>query len=258
MLFTSPSADPQLARFWAEQLNLTISSQPPTTGFYLKLEADGLALACADDHKTHPVRVDFVSGATAHRRLYGGGRGQALAKACGLKPGVNPRVLDATAGLAGDAFVLATLGCEVLAIERHPWIYALVKDAKLRGEEADAELAALLSRLQLMQGDTTRQMAALAEAAEFQPQVVYLDPMFPQESKGAQVKKEMQFFRELVGKDEDADQLLAAALELATHRVVVKRPRKAPALADRQPGLSLVGKANRFDIYPLKSLSKGV
>jgi 16S rRNA (guanine1516-N2)-methyltransferase len=94
----------------------------------------------------------------------------------------------------------------------------------------------------------------LVSQEDFAPQVVYLDPMFPHTEKAAQVKKEMQFFRELVGKDTDADSLLDQALSVASHRVVVKRPRKAPPLAGREPGLTLAGKANRFDIYPMKSL----
>jgi 16S rRNA (guanine1516-N2)-methyltransferase len=246
------SAFPKAAT-WSEQLQLPLLETPPPTGFYLLYDQQGLALANADDSRVLPVRVDFLGGATAHRRMYGGGRGQALAKACGLKPGITPRILDATAGLAGDAFVLASLGCDVLALERHPWIAALVEDA-LQRSAADPEVADITARLTLRQGDATCDLARLVSQEDFAPQVVYLDPMFPHTEKAAQVKKEMQFFRELVGKDTDADSLLDQALSVASHRVVVKRPRKAPPLAGREPGLTLAGKANRFDIYPMKSL----
>jgi len=86
--------------------------------------------------------------------------------------------------------------------------------------------------------------------------VVYLDPMFPHAGKSAQVKKEMALFRQLVGSDTDADNLLGPALALASHRVVVKRPRIAPDLAEQKPTYRLEGKANRFDIYVNKSFSK--
>jgi 16S rRNA (guanine1516-N2)-methyltransferase len=86
------------------------------------------------------------------------------------------------------------------------------------------------------------------------PQVIYLDPMFPHRDKSALVKKEMRLFRPLVGDDDDAPALLQAALALATHRVVVKRSRKAPVIAGEQPGYVLEGKSSRFDIYPKKSL----
>ena len=242
-----------MAQTWAERLNLPLQSQPPKQGYYLLYSDQGLALANADLPRVQPVGVDFLQGATAHRRLYGGGRGQALAKACGLKPGISPRILDATLGLAGDAFVLACLGCEVLGIERHPWVLALTQDAQERAQP-DAELSEILARLQLKSGDATQNLAELS--ASFQPQVIYLDPMFPHTKKQAQVKKEMQFFRDLVGQDLDADLLLDQALALASHRVVVKRPRKSPPLAGHQPSLVLEGKANRFDIYPIKSLEK--
>ena len=100
-------------------------------------------------------------------------------------------------------------------------------------------------------------MASLATAANFAPQVVYLDPMFPASSKSALAKKEMQFFQDLVGQDTDADQLLNQALELASHRVVVKRPKLAPYLAEQKPTFSLTGKANRFDIYTRRGFSAG-
>jgi len=58
----------------------------------------------------------------------------------------------------------------------------------------------------------------------------------------------------MVGKDEDADLLLAPALNAAKYRVVVKRPRKSPYLNQQKPSLSQEGKANRFDIYVNKGM----
>jgi 16S rRNA (guanine1516-N2)-methyltransferase len=68
------------------------------------------------------------------------------------------------------------------------------------------------------------------------------------------VKKEMRLFKPLVGEDADAPELLEAALLLASHRVVVKRPRKAPPIAGSKPAYALEGKSSRYDIYPKKSL----
>ena len=78
--------------------------------------------------------------------------------------------------------------------------------------------------------------------------------MFPHRDKSALVKKEMRLFRPLAGDDDDAPDLLEAALALATHRVVVKRPRKAPAIAGKPPAYHLEGNSSRFDIYTKKSL----
>lgn len=242
-----------LASFWSQQLSLPLAEVPPSSGLYLIYDAQGLSLAHADLPAVQPVRVDFSAGAMAHRLRQGGGRGQALAKACGLKSGISPRILDATLGLATDAVVLTSLGCQLMGIERHPWVAALVQDA-LQRVKGDTELAWLEERFQLLKGDSTLGMASLVAAEKFAPQVVYLDPMFPSSEKSAQVKKEMQFFRDLVGPDLDANLLLEQALDLASHRVVVKRPRKAPDLAGKKPSFSLIGKANRFDIYALRSL----
>ena len=83
---------------------------------------------------------------------------------------------------------------------------------------------------------------------------VYLDPMFPHRDKSALVKKEMQVFRQVVGDDDDASQLLEAALGCARYRVVVKRPRKAPAIAGPEPAARVEGKSSRYDIYPIRAL----
>lgn len=218
--------------------------------FALQLGADGLQLVELGAAAPGPVRVDFVEGALAHRRLHGGGSGQMVARAVGIQPGVRPTVLDATAGLGRDAFVLAQLGCAVTLIERQRLIAALLADGLRRGR-LDAEVATIVHRMELRQGNAIELMRSWAGEP---PQVVFLDPMFPHRDKSALVKKEMRLFRPLVGDDDDAPALLAAALALASHRVVVKRSRKAPAIAGERPGFVLEGKSSRFDIYPRKSL----
>ncbi len=218
--------------------------------FTLQLGPDGLQLQDMGPNPPGPVRVDFLHGAVAHRRQQGGGSGQMIAKALGIQPGVRPDILDATAGLGRDAFVLAQLGCRVAMIERNPVIAALLRDGMARASQ-DAEVGPIVARMQLQSGDAIALMSAWQGEA---PQVVYLDPMFPHREKSALVKKEMLALRPLVGDDQDAPALFEAAMGLATHRVVVKRPRKAPTISAMKPGYSLEGKSSRFDIYPLKTL----
>jgi len=200
-----------------------------------------------------PVWVDFVTGSVAHRRKFGGGSGQMIAKAVGLKSGVRPSVLDVTAGLAKDAFVLATLGCQVQMIERSPIVHALLADGLMRAE-LNFEIMDIIDRLQLLHGNSIDLMQQCEK-----PQVVYVDPMFPHNTKSASVKKEMLIFREIVGDDMDAGTLLAQALETAEARVVVKRPRKAPIIEvtglNLKPSYALEGKSSRYDIYALKKLT---
>ncbi|KAF0863145.1 class I SAM-dependent methyltransferase [Pseudomonas sp. LD120] len=239
--------EPQ-AQQWAERLGLPL--QMEEAEFALQIGEQGLQLQQLGADAPGPVRVDFVEGGAAHRRLYGGGSGQMIAKAVGVASGVRPRVLDATAGLGKDGFVLATLGCEMSLIERQPLIGALLEDGLARGA-LDAEVAPIVARMRLLKGNSIELMRNWQGEP---PQVIYLDPMFPHREKSALVKKEMRLFRPLVGDDNDAPALLAAALALASHRVVVKRPRKAPCIEGPKPSHGIEGKSSRYDIYPKKAL----
>lgn len=218
--------------------------------FQLQLTAQRLQLIKLDEPKLGAVYVDFVEGAVAHRRKFGGGRGQLIAKACGLKSGANPSVLDATAGLGRDAFVLASLGCKVTMFERSPVVAALLDDGLQRGYQ-DEDIGEWLSqRLTLKYSNSLEGLALLTNSHD----VVYLDPMFPHRKKSAQVKKEMRVFQSLVGADPDADGLLELAVNVATKRVVVKRPSYANYLNDKTPSMQLDSKANRFDVYVQASM----
>lgn len=203
-----------------------------------------------------PVIAEFTEGAVDHRRKFGGGKGQMIAKAVGIKSGVYPQVLDATAGLGKDSFVLASLGCSVTMIERSSIVQTLLADglhrARLFGREQDAGLLQTINRMQLLAEDSRRYLESLA-SGQF-PDVIYLDPMFPERQKTADVKKEMAAFHQIVGKDEDADSLLPMALAHVNYRVVVKRPRKAPLLNNQSPSYQLEGKSSRYDIYTVKKL----
>jgi len=101
----------------------------------------------------------------------------------------------------------------------------------------------------LVHGDATRELEALVASGAVAPQVIHLDPMFPHRDKSALVKKEMRLFRTLAGNDPDAPRLLEAALDVATHRVVVKRPRKAPPIEGPSPRHVIEDRNSRYDLY---------
>lgn len=211
----------------------------------LVLTPERLELRKRDEPKLGAIYVDFVTGTMAHRRLFGGGRGEAVAKAVGIKGDYLPDVVDATAGLGRDAFVLASVGCRVRMLERHPVVAALLDDG-LRRAYADDEIGPWLKeRLTLLHASSLTDLGHISPA----PDVVYLDPMFPHRQKSALVKKEMRVFQSLVGEDADADGLLEPACRLAKRRVVVKRPDYAPPLADKAPSASIKTKSHRFDLY---------
>ena len=183
----------------------------------------------------------FVGGAVAHRRKSGGGKNQAIAKAIGLKNGNLPSVIDATAGLGRDGFVLASLGCRVTLIERQPVVAALLENGLNRAYQ-DPEIGEVdAAKNDIASWGKPKLINPIRHKAD----VVYLDPMYPHREKSAQVKKEMRLFQTLVGTDDDADELLSPALNIAQKRVVVKRPDYAEYLNQQQPSASI--KTKRTD-----------
>jgi 16S rRNA (guanine1516-N2)-methyltransferase len=197
------------------------------------------------------IFVDFVSGALAHRRQFGGGRGQAIAKAVGLKHGRRPSVLDITAGLCRDAYVLASLGCKLYLVEQSPVVYTLIEDGIRRGQ-GDAACADILKNfISWINADAIEHMRTINSNSR--PDVIYIDPMYPDRKKSALVKKDMQILQRLLPKDQHDDQLLMAALDCATERVVVKRPLHAPTLGNIPADTHTSSKKTRFDAYLVKN-----
>jgi 16S rRNA (guanine1516-N2)-methyltransferase len=247
-----PPRRPVEAERIARSLALPVASGPRDQRFpfLLALTDERLELRQRGPKAPGPITVDFLSGAVAHRRNFGGGRNQALARAVGLRSGVTPpAVLDATAGLGRDAFVLAWLGCRVLMMERAPVVAALLRHGLLRAA-ADPGLGPIIEqRLSFLAGDSLAYMSAPRNDPP--PEVVYLDPMYPARTKSALVKKEMRALQSIVGADDDASQLLTAALHYARCRVVVKRPRLAAPLAGLDSDSAIRTKTTRFDVYHL-------
>lgn len=208
-----------------------------------------LQLMPLDKKKGGSLFVDFAAAASVYRREQTGIR-QDIAKAVGCKQDFRPSVLDATAGLGGDASILAYLGCKLDLIEQNPIVYALLEDglqrAQVSDDSATRDVVAGLSLLPLQ--SAVQYMTAFADKPY---DVVYLDPMFPERQKTAKVKKAMQYLHDVAGiaSDEDNEALLMAALQCAAKRVVVKRPRLAPLLGEKKASYQLTGKTIRYDVY---------
>lgn len=215
--------------------------------FLLICSDDGLALKQTGKNGPGAITVNFLSGASQYRLKHGGGRKQALARAVGLKKGIQPTVIDATAGLGRDGFILAHLGCHVHMIERSPILAALLEDGLQRAKQAKQTADIIKSRLQFTQTDSKNFFKKLQQ--EDYPDVIYLDPMYPERTKSSLVKKEMRILRGLAGNDQDAEDLFKIALGCARNRVVVKRPRLAPTISNMPPSHQIKGKTSRFDVY---------
>lgn len=206
-----------------------------------------------DNEKNITVHIDFISGNLAHRQKYGGGRGQSIAKAIGLKQGSTPpNVLDATAGLAKDAYVLACLGCSMTLVERSPIITELIRDAIKRAIEDEHFQTILKKGFKVINKSSIDYLTKLSNESldiSNHPDVIYLDPMYPDKKKSASVKKNMQILQKLLGKDEDTQALLDISLKIAKKRVVVKRPKGAENLTELKPSYTVESKKTRYDIY---------
>ncbi len=243
------ACDPSLgeqARRLARRLGLPLVSESDQDMLLLRLNSERLELCrTGDPGLTGAVWVDFVRGRLGYRRRKPGR--QMLLRAAGIGKYGTPLVYDATGGLGGDAFLMAAAGCQVHVFERNPVVAALLEDG-LRRAMADPVVGRICDRIILYQEEFT---AAIQQHRNGQdrPQVVYLDPMFPARTKSARVKKGLQLLQLVAGDPGDTGRLLQDALDTATRRVVVKRPKKGPFLDNRTPSFSMTGRTTRFDVY---------
>jgi 16S rRNA (guanine1516-N2)-methyltransferase len=206
-----------------------------------------LELQSASDEKCGKawrMSIDLIGGSSGYRRKFNSSIKQPLAKAIGVKPNFRPTIVDATAGLGIDSFVIATMGCKVTLIERSSVLAVLLSDALSRAALHD-DTRAIVNNMSLKQGDSIMILREL----QYQPQTIYLDPMYPHKKKSSLNKKEMRIIRKLVGDDVDAPLLFEEACKKALQRVVVKRPKGAPTIAKKIPTHVIEMKNSRFDVY---------
>lgn len=175
------------------------------------------------------------------------------------------RVIDATAGFGHDSLILASTGAQVTMLEQQP-LMALLLLVEQQRMSAQPNWQKLMSRLHIINTDALSYFATLPAdmtGATKAVDVVYLDPMFPEDSyqdsktgKGAKVGKHMQALHQLASPPalEEERQLLQHAQAIVGNsdkqgRVVVKRPQLAPSLANQPPNESWHNEAVRFDGY---------
>ena len=190
------------------------------------------------------LKCSFIEGPILHRLKYGKGRGQNLAKAVGFKFNKNRTIIDATAGLGYDAFILASLGANVTLIERSEKIYDLLKAAISEAKLHGGEISKIVNRMNLLFGDSKDILPNIA------PEVILIDTMYKDRKKSALVKNDMRLVREVVGSDSDHVELINVALKNASKRVVIKQPRYAETIENIK-GCShqILGKTIRYDVY---------
>ncbi len=209
----------------------------------LRLTLERLELHKPDDPELPgALWVDFERPATRRRHLQPGR--ELLVQAVKVRHTISPLVIDATAGLGRDGFLLAAAGYRVRMFENNPIVAALLQDGLERAARSP-HTAAITGRIELTVGNALEFLPLLDE----QPDVIYLDPMFPERNKSAKVKQDLQLLRLLDHNNEAPERLLQAALAVQPKKVVVKRPLKGPLLLGLPPSYMLRGKAVRFDVY---------
>ncbi|MGB1310224.1 MAG: class I SAM-dependent methyltransferase, partial [Leucothrix sp.] len=159
----------------ANSLGLPLIDDAEGAHYLLYQNVNRLELLNTNEPKTKAICVDFAAGKAQHRRLYGGGKGQDFSKALGLHKFPEATIIDATAGMGSDAFVMATLGCQVTLLERNPIIQQLLSDGLARADDSDdSEVQAIATRMRLVQQESQKYLESL-ETDEY-PQLIYLDP----------------------------------------------------------------------------------
>jgi len=232
-------------KFLAKQLQLPCIEKIDLSFAYVLTVSEERIELLPTHTKTKPICANFLNPAYQKRLSRASVKNELIAKAVGVGKIKNLNIIDATAGLGEDSFLLAKLGCHVLCLERSNIIAALLQDGIQRFVQ-NYPLSTI--HCSLIHADAILYLHQLTEI-EY-PDVIYLDPMFPDRQKSAFVKKKMRILRDIVGYDLDAAELLLIALKKAKQRVVIKRPRLAPNIEIyKSPDWALTGKSSRFDVY---------
>lgn len=209
--------------------------------YYLQFLRSGLCLCEVGSKAASPTCVDFYDPAL-HKRVSDSIKNQNLVRALGLKKKPKPRVLDAMAGLGKDAYLMASAGCSVQMLEKSDVVYELLSDGlkRLIGD-AEHEFA---DTLLLAHQDF---LNCSYPKGHFD--IVYLDPMYPLIDRKSKAKKDMDRLHGLLGADTGDKLLFSKAAEIASRRIVIKRPKNAPDFDARSPDISYRGSSARFDVY---------
>lgn len=225
------------AQYWADYFEAPLNPLNINDYFFhFFVEADRVYVC---DLEKRLLEIDFDKNHLEYERKGHRGKNELIAKALGVGKGCR-KVLDLSVGLGVDSVFLTQLGFQVVGVERSPVLYALLKEAFERTQKD------YLKSYQLFHDDSLHFLKT--HQGMLDVDCIYFDPMYPHKKKSALPKQEMVVFRDLVGHDEDASEVLKQALQWPVKRVVVKRPMYAEELL---LGVrhSYEGKVVRYDTY---------
>lgn len=245
---------------------LKINEYLADRGVSISEDDRGLFLA----YKDMILRADFTE---MLGRIAPGALAQELiVKASGINKGnhrLSPLAIDATAGLGEDSLLLAAAGFRVMLYEKDEIIFSLLKDAyeramNLPNNSEYAILKSAVSRMDIYNDDSIKAMLDILNWTDKQksrtgdstiessntyihPDVIFLDPMFPERKKSSLVGKKLQILQQLEAPCDNEVELLDAAMALMPKRIIIKRPPKGPYLCGKKPTFSLSGRSVRID-----------
>jgi len=223
---------------FTEQISMVTDSAQINVDCYLKLDSQGLWLC---SNTIAPLAIDeFYQH--LQRRYQSSGAGL-LTQAVKIKGKSHNqlRILDPTAGLGGDAFLLNLQGATITLIEQNPLLATILYYAIIKGYFSPST--------QIIYGDSQDYLQQLKPATF---DIIYLDPMF-NHSKLAKAKKPMQLVQQITSADNNsqiqAEQLFHSAQNKVA-KIVVKRENKQQQLVTTpRPDGVKYGKTVRYDIY---------
>ena len=222
------------AALLAQRIGARVSDEPGDK-LTLLVDRDGISLTGYG----LSLRGDFTQ--MLHRITRGRLSHEMLVKMTKTKS-EHPVAVDATAGMGEDALLLAAAGYEVILFEQDAVIAALLRDAMNRAKNHPG-LSKAIGRMKLIEGDSIELMHDMVRS----PEVVYLDPMFPERRKSGLINKKLQLLQKLEQPCAQEEELLNAALFVRPKKIIIKRPLKGAYLAGRKPGYTVKGKAIRYD-----------
>lgn len=214
-------------------LDTKLKSLNLDSSWQLEIKQEGVFLYTPESKK--PFSLDFSKLQTLSR-------GQPLAKAIGCKNKESVKVLDLTAGWGQDAFLLAGLGYQVVAIESHPLIFAFLLAA------ISKENFKKPNSLQFMLDNSLNYLKNIKE--EDKPDVIYIDPMF--KGKKSLSSRPLKILETLVGPSHQAEQMFQQALTKANKKVVVKRHRLEPEKQGAVKLCTFAGRSVCYDVFTPK------
>lgn len=231
------SGSETLAQTYADFLKAPLNP-PDVESYFFRLHVEEERIF-VKDLQNRTLEIDFDENHLDYQRKGHRGKNELIAKALGVVKG-SKTILDLSVGMGIDSVFLTQLGFSVIGVERSPVLYLLLKEAFAKTKKSE------LKNYQLHFSDALKFLKE--NKSKLAVDAIYFDPMYPHKKKSALPKQEMVVFRDLVGHDEDAAEVLQEALTWPVQRVVVKRPIHAPELL---PGVrhAYEGKVVRYDTY---------